>query len=276
MSRVRVVAIIPARMASSRFPGKPLLKVAGLPMIEHVRRRTVLCGRFSEVVVATCDAEIAEVVRGYGGMCLMTSPTHPGASDRVAEAARQLACTHVVNVQGDEILVRPDDLSRLLDAITEAPAVPAWNAVARIRRPEELHDRSVVKCAISGSGRMMFCVREFSRIPLDAGGGFEPIRIVLGILGYRRDFLDRYPMLARTPLEQAEAIDQSRILEHDIPLHSVEFAEGYPGINEPREVALVEHYLQKDSAQQAILRQVLEFVTERLPQPRPVAEGVRG
>ena len=109
-AHVRVAAIIPARMASSRLPGKPLLDIAGLPMIEHVRRRARRCRRFVEVVVATCDQEIAQAVKRYGGDVIMTSATHPAASDRVAEAMRHLDCTHVVNVQGDEILVLPEDL----------------------------------------------------------------------------------------------------------------------------------------------------------------------
>lgn len=255
-ARVRVAAIIPARMASSRFPGKPLLEIRGLPMVEHVRRRALLCKQFSDVVVATCDAQIAEAIRGFGGRCLMTSPSHPVATDRVAEAAKHLDCTHVINVQGDEALVLPDDLERMVGAIQAAPEVPAWNAVANIERAEELSDRSIVKCAVSCSGRMLFCSRDFSKLPRP-NDGFEPIRIVLGVLGYRREFLARYGALARTPLEMAEAIDQSRILEHDVVLRSVSFRRGYPGINEPREVAVVEAYLRDDPLQQAVLRDVL-------------------
>ena len=100
LSKTRVAAIIPARMASSRFPGKPLLEVRGLPMVEHVRRRALLCKEFSEVVVATCDREIAVAVERHGGVVVMTSSAHKAASDRVAEAMEGLQCTHVVNVQG--------------------------------------------------------------------------------------------------------------------------------------------------------------------------------
>jgi len=253
---VNVMAVIPARMASSRFPGKPLLTVKGLPMIEHVRRRTRLCRSFTEVVVATCDPQIAEIVTGYGGRYIMTSPSHPAATDRVSEAAQQLDCTHVVNVQGDEILVLPSDLEKMVRAIEVEPSVPAWNAVARIEGTEELHDSSVVKCALSASGRILFCSRDFSFLVGRLNEGTEPIRRVLGVLGYRRDFLEQYVTLGRTPLEQAEAIDQSRIIEHDVMLRSVEFSRGYPGINEPRELTLVERYLQHDAVQQAVLEQI--------------------
>ncbi len=256
MQIVRVAAILPARMASSRLPGKPLLHVHGLPMIEHVRRRALLCRGFAEVVVATCDREIAEVVEQYGGRYLITSPDHPVATDRVAEAMRQIDCTHVVNVQGDEILVLPSDLERFVDAITRQPDIPAWNAVARIEHVDELSDRAAVKCAVSHSGRVLFCSRDFSKLPV-IRGTYEPIRRLLGILGYRREFLERYGRMSRTPLECAEAIDQSRILEHDVTLQGVEFQKGYPGINEPREVTMVETVLANDPLQQTVLQEIL-------------------
>jgi 3-deoxy-manno-octulosonate cytidylyltransferase (CMP-KDO synthetase) len=222
--KARVAAVIPARMASTRYPGKPLLEVAGLPMVEHVRRRALLCGAFVEVAVATCDEEIARVIRGYGGRVILTSPEHPGGTDRVAEAARSINCTHVVNVQGDEILALPADLRRMVSSIEKGPETPAWNAVARVETASEM--------------------------------GFDPARILLGVLGYERGFLDRYGGLARTPLEKAESIDQSRVIEHDVELRAVPFSKGYPGINEKRDLPAVEESLRSDPAQQAVLRQV--------------------
>lgn len=251
-----MAAIIPARMGSSRFPGKPLLEIRGLPMVEHVRRRTALCPEFSEVVVATCDREIAAVVEGHGGRVLMTSPAHRAASDRVAEAMGQLACTHVVNVQGDEILVLPEDLSRMVKAIAAEPAGSAWNALAPIEAVEELDNPSIVKCVVSQFNRILFCSRDFSRLPRP-GGGFEPVRKILGILAYERSCLASYGGLARTPLEVAESIDQSRMVEYDIGVRGVDFSHGYPGINEPREVPLVERYLDEDAGQRDLLARTL-------------------
>ncbi len=255
--RVQVAAVIPVRMASSRLPGKPLLEVRGLPMVEHVRRRALLCRRFSEVVVATCDQEIAAAIEGYGGRCLMTSPGHPGATDRVAEAMQRLDCTHVVNVQGDEILVLPGDLERMVRAIEEEPEVPAWNAIAPLDEAGALSDQAVVKCAISATGAVLFCSRDFSHLASRLQAGFAPIWKILGILGYRRDFLERYAGLPRTPLEVAESIDQSRIIEHGVMLKGVPFSRGYPGINEPRELFLVQACLQEDPLQRSALEEVL-------------------
>ncbi|MDP3722462.1 MAG: 3-deoxy-manno-octulosonate cytidylyltransferase [Candidatus Omnitrophota bacterium] len=252
-----MAAVIPARMASSRFPGKPLLSIQGLPMVEHIRRRVLLCKRFSDVVVATCDREIQEVVERFDGRCVMTSPAHPAATDRVAEAARQLDCTHVVNVQGDEILVLASDLERMVRAIEAEPAVPAWNAVTMIEQASELSDPSIVKCAVSASGQVLCCFRDWSSLAPKLGPGYEPLRSIVGILGYTRAFLEQYTVLPRTPLEVAEGIDQSRILEHDILLRAVEFSRGYPAINEPREVAVVNRYLEDDPLQQAVLSEIL-------------------
>ncbi|MBI1952784.1 MAG: 3-deoxy-manno-octulosonate cytidylyltransferase [Candidatus Omnitrophica bacterium] len=252
-----MACIIPARMASSRFPGKPLVEIRGLPMIEHVRRRAALCKGFEEVVVATCDRQIAQVVERSGGRVLMTSSRHPAATDRVAEAAGKLDCTHVVNVQGDEILVLPRDLESLVQAIGQRPELAAWNAVASLETPGELGDPSVVKCVVSVSGRILFCGRNFSHLKA-AGNGAQPVRKILGILGYRQDFLQRYPGLARTPLETLESVDQSRILEHDVLLQGIAFPRGYAGINLPGEVKAVEHLLDQDPLQRAVLHQVLK------------------
>jgi 3-deoxy-manno-octulosonate cytidylyltransferase (CMP-KDO synthetase) len=252
----RIAAIIPARLGSTRFPNKPLLSIQGLPMVEHVRRRTALCRSFSEVVVATCDTEIQKVIESYGGRVIMTSPRHPGATDRVAEALQALDCTHVVNVQGDEILVRPEDLEILTAAIRAHSEGPAWNALGPIEKREQLSDHSIVKCVVSRTDKVLFCSRDFSQWPLKPP--FEPVRIILGLLAYERHFLTNFSRLARTPAETAESIDQNRILEHDFPLRGVSFPRAYPGINEPREVDLVDHILHSDSRQKALLSAILQ------------------
>ena len=252
---IRVAAVIPARMGSSRFPGKSLLNVRGLPMVEHVRRRTVLSGVFNDVVVATCDRAIAEAVEGYGGRVLMTAASHPGALDRVAEAMQALDCTHVVNVQGDEILVLPGDLRRVAEAVSREPAVEAGNAAAKIERPDELRDPSIVKLLISRTGRVLFCARRYELVPGDPSA--EAACKSVGIMAFTRAFLERFVRLPRTPLERAGGMDQLRILEHDLTLRTVWLERGYPTINEPREVALVETSLATDREQHAVLEQIL-------------------
>lgn len=261
MNEVKIAAIIPARMASSRYPGKPLIEIEGLPMIEHVRRRTLLCKEFSDVVVATCDQEIYDTVKKYDGNVMMTSHDHIMASDRVAEAAEHLDCTHVINVQGDEILVLPEDLAVMVDvimvdAINSSPEKLYWNATASIETEEELGDTSIVKCVLTAHGKIMYCARDFSS--LEPTNGFDPVHKILGILGYTRESLNCYKNLPRTPLEVSQSIDQSRIIENDLELFSVPFSGGYPGINEPREVEMVNTILKTDSRQKQVLHQIVK------------------
>ena len=257
MKKVKIAAIIPARMASTRYPGKPLIEIHGLPMIEHVRRRVLLCEEFSDVVVATCDTEIQEAIEVFGGRVLMTAKEHIMASDRVAEAVLNLDCTHVINVQGDEILVKPNDLNNMVDSIRLNPDGQYWNAIAKIEKPEELADTTIVKCVISTSGRILYCARDFSHLNLNST--FEPVRKILGILGYCWESLLAFSQLSRTSLEASQSIDQSRIIEHEISLLAVPFKKGYPGINDSREEQMVRQIIQKDSGQRSILKKILSF-----------------
>jgi 3-deoxy-manno-octulosonate cytidylyltransferase (CMP-KDO synthetase) len=252
---MQLVAVIPARMRSSRFPGKPLLKVRGLPMVEHVRRRVLLSQAVADVVVATCDQEIADVIEGYGGRVVMTSTSHPGATDRVAEAMEDLDCTHVLDVQGDEILIPPDDVAQVAQAIRAHPEVPAWNAVAPLEGEDELVDASIVKLCVSTTGRVLFCARHCDHSVVKELTR-KPIRKSIGVFGLARGFLERFVRLPRTPLEIASGIDQLRILEHDLVLQTVCLHRGYPTINEPRDVSLVEYRLEHDPRQREILEQV--------------------
>ena len=256
---MRVIAVIPARMASSRFPGKPLKEIYGLPMVEHVRRRAELSGAFSEVLVATCDEEIFRAVRRHGGRAVMTSPNHEAATDRVWEAAGAESSTHVVNVQGDEMLILPQDLERMVSEIRRRPEIPAWNAVGPIKNEKTLRDRSVVKCFISRTGRIFFCSREIPLCYWTGVESFEPLRCLLGVLAYRLDYLQCYAKLSRTPLEQADSIDQFRILEQDGLLQSVSFGQAYLGVNFPEELEEAERILASDTAQRDVLKKILEL-----------------
>ncbi|MBT6112694.1 MAG: 3-deoxy-manno-octulosonate cytidylyltransferase [Candidatus Marinimicrobia bacterium] len=256
MSDMKIVAIIPARMDSSRYPGKPLIDIEGLPMIEHVRRRTLMCNGFEDVIVATCDQDIFDVVKHFNGNVVMTSNEHIMASDRVAEVAEKMDCTHVINVQGDEILILPEDLSKMVKAINASPENMYWNATAPIDNEDELFDPSIVKCVINQQKKIMYCARDFSSLK-NLNGSFEPVRKILGILGYSKNALLNYSGLHRSPLEITQSIDQSRIIENDFPLFSVPFSVGFPGINDIREEKMVKVILKTNKRQKEILEQIL-------------------
>jgi 3-deoxy-manno-octulosonate cytidylyltransferase (CMP-KDO synthetase) len=205
------VAVIPARHASSRFPGKPLALIGGRPMVEHVYRRCHESGAFGEVLVATDDARIARAVEGFGGRVAMTSPACASGTDRVAEVAQGRPDVDVwVNVQGDEPLVAPEALAALA-ALFREPAVQMATLVRPLRE-EERGNPNVVKAVLALSGEALY----FSRadVPHVRGGGVAPPRWAhLGLYGYRRETLLTLARLPPSPLEQAELLEQLRALE---------------------------------------------------------------
>ena len=203
-----VVAVIPARYASTRLPGKPLLKETGKFLIQHVWEQARACSRLDRILVATDDVRIAEAVRSFGGEVVMTSPDHPSGSDRVAEAVRDLDCTRVINIQGDEPEVVPahvDTLVDLLEGAEMSTLATPFTEVTDASRPER------VKVVLDQAGFALYFSR--SRIP-HQNGTPSPAYLHLGLYGYTKEFLLRFVSLAPTPLEKAERLEQLRALEH--------------------------------------------------------------
>jgi 3-deoxy-manno-octulosonate cytidylyltransferase (CMP-KDO synthetase) len=158
---MKIVAIIPARMGSSRFPGKPLAPILGRPMIEHVYRRTNLCRALDDVIVATCDTEILEAVEAFGGKAIMTSPAHERASDRVAEAAADLDCDVIVMVQGDEPMTYPEMIAESLEPFLKGNEEAACvNLTARIKSQKEFEDPNTIKVVMDQDGFALYMSRE--------------------------------------------------------------------------------------------------------------------
>ena len=156
MNKIKIVAIIPSRMASSRLPGKPLIKIQNLEMIEHVRRRALLCKYFDNVIVATCDREIANVVLHNKGKVIMTSKNHIDCNERILEASKKINASHIVNVQGDEVLILPKYLEKICKMIKRNPKNSYWNAVSDIENKIELINDTIVKCYLSNDGNIKF------------------------------------------------------------------------------------------------------------------------
>jgi 3-deoxy-manno-octulosonate cytidylyltransferase (CMP-KDO synthetase) len=252
---MKIVAVIPAHMASVRFPGKILFPFHGLPMIEHVRRRALLSQAISDVIVATCDEDIARVIRGFGGTVVMTANTHKNGTTRVAEAAKNIDCTHVILLQGDEPLLLPRHVDAMADAMCANPGGDAWNATGPIENVDELDRHSFVKCAVSQSGRIMHCFRRtpgYSSLQLQQ----QFIRKILGIVAYRIDFLLKLATLPSAPIESAEFIEQMRILENDFMLQSVSVAPSLPSVNEPHEANVVLEYIRQNPEQKSLLEKI--------------------
>jgi 3-deoxy-manno-octulosonate cytidylyltransferase (CMP-KDO synthetase) len=253
---MKIVAVIPAHLASVRFPGKILFQFYGLPMIEHVRRRALLSKAVSDVYVATCDEEIATVIRGYGGKVIMTANTHTNGTTRVAEAVKDIDCTHVMLLQGDEPLLLPRHIESFAKAMASDPNGDAWNATGPIEHAEELDRHSFVKCTVGLNNRILYC---FRRTPgyssYDDQRSF--VRKILGIIAYRKEFLLKLTELPASAIEQAEFIEQMRIIEYGYTICSVQVSPSLPSVNEPGEADIVLDYIQDNDEQRALLELVM-------------------
>jgi len=217
-----IVAVIPARYASTRLPGKPLADLDGRPMIEHVYRRVAASKILSDVIVATDDLRIATRVHDFGGKVRLTKATHETGTDRLAEVAASLDCDVVVNVQGDEPLIDPLAVDELVAPFASDPTVQMTTLFRRIHHPSELADPNIAKVVIDRAGFAMY----FSRAPIphlrDPRGGWPPMYRHVGLYGYRRRTLLVLASLEPTPLERAESLEQLRALEHGIRIKAVE------------------------------------------------------
>ena len=233
----RIVAVIPARYASTRFHGKPLAELAGRPLIEHVYRRVTECRAIGTVIVATDDERIRRAVEGFGGRVQMTNPAHVSGTDRVAEVARALDCELVVNVQGDEPLIEPEMIQEALAPFAN-PALQMATLRRRIDDKADLVSANVTKVVVDRDGYALY----FSRTPIphhrDPGAPLEAWKHV-GLYVYRRKFLLEFARMAPTPLERLEALEQLRALEHGIRIAVVETRHQTIGVDTPEDLEKV-------------------------------------
>ncbi len=241
---MRVVGIIPARMGSSRFPGKPLAAIRGMSMIEHVYRRSLLSRCLDEVFVATCDEEIRRAVEEFGGRVLMTSHRHTRCTDRVAEAAGEVEADIVANIQGDEPLLNPEMVDQVVEPLLADRQVLCTTIIVEISRKSEETDRNVVKAVRSLDGNVLYFSRE--RIPTRQMGGTAPLFKQVGILAFTRHFLLKFDSLPETPLEQVESVDLMRALEHGYPVRGVLSNLESMGVDTPEDLARAEDLMKLD------------------------------
>lgn len=213
MTDSRILVLIPARMAASRLPGKPLLEMGGLPMIVHVLRRAELAG-IGRVAVATDTPEIAAVVTAHGGEAVITSPSHPSGSDRIFEALGTLdptrECEIVVNLQGDFPTISPDNIRDVLTPLADTE-VDIATLAAEIHTTEEALNPNVVKAVGSPVGPRRLRALYFTRATAPHGEG--PRYHHIGLYAYRRKALERFVSLPPSPLERQEKLEQLRALE---------------------------------------------------------------
>jgi 3-deoxy-manno-octulosonate cytidylyltransferase (CMP-KDO synthetase) len=235
---VSVVAIIPARFESSRLPGKALAPIAGRSMVEHVYQRASEARSVGEVLVATDDRRIFDAVEAFGGRARMTSPRHASGTDRLAEVAADLSCDLVVNDQGDEPLLHPSMIDAAIDPFQVDPDLQMSTLRRRITDPRDLHNPHVTKVVVDRDGFALY----FSRAPIPftrEGCPAAPAWRHVGLYVYRRECLLRLTALPPTAMEQSEALEQLRALEHGIRIRTVETQYDSIGVDTPEDLERV-------------------------------------
>ena len=254
----KVVAIIPARWESSRFPGKPLENICGKPMIQWVIDNVRKAQRVSEILVATDDKRIFDVVSKFGCRAVMTSKKHVSGTDRIAEVAADISCNIVINIQGDEPLLPPSNIDLVVQPMLLDSIIQVSTLMTPIRHVDELFDHNVTKTVADHNGFALY----FSRSPIpfncdqsrkasfqDQKDASKPENIKafkhIGIYAYRKSFLMQFSQLPNSSLENIEKLEQLRILENGIPIKITETQEDSIGVNCPKDIEKIQQLLKE-------------------------------
>jgi 3-deoxy-manno-octulosonate cytidylyltransferase (CMP-KDO synthetase) len=239
----KIVGIIPARWASSRFPGKPLHLIAGQPLLQHVWEQCRRARALDSVIIATDDMRIAEAAFNWGAEVSLTNPNHASGTDRIAEVAKKLrGVSHIINIQGDEPLVEPALLNRLARKMQCDPQIEMITAVHPFSDPADAQSPHQVKAVLDRKGRALYFSRHAVPYPREPSVPIQYFRHQ-GIYGYRRDFLLRFVRWQPSTLEKAEALEQLRALENGVNIHVVVTQSGSPGVDTPEDAAAIERQL---------------------------------
>jgi 3-deoxy-manno-octulosonate cytidylyltransferase (CMP-KDO synthetase) len=236
----KFVGIIPARWGSTRFPGKALHAIAGKPLLRHVWERCSRARSVDAVIIATDEMRIAEAAFSWGAEVSLTSARHASGTDRIAEVARKMrGVSHIINIQGDEPLVDPKLIDRLVRQMRRNPQIEMITAAHPFEDSSDVASPHQVKVVLDRSN----CALYFSRSAIP----FQRARAIAlrhqGIYGYRRDLLLQFVRWKQTPLEKAEALEQLRALENGVNIHVVVTRSGSPGVDTPADARAIERLL---------------------------------
>lgn len=248
---MNIIAIIPARMGSSRFPGKPLAMIHGVPMVGHVAFRVAMSPILSSTWVATCDPVIQEYCEKHGLNCVMTSDCHTRCSTRTAEALLKIEeitgkkANIVVMVQGDEPMTRPEMISAAIEPMLKDPTINVVNLMAKMETLKEFEDPNEVKVVVDLASDALY----FSREPIPSrkkGSEHVPMRKQVCIIPFRRDYLIKFNEMSETPLEIYESVDMLRILEHGDKVRMVPTEAHTWSVDTPEDLAHVIKLMKND------------------------------
>jgi 3-deoxy-manno-octulosonate cytidylyltransferase (CMP-KDO synthetase) len=243
---MQIIGVIPARMAATRFPGKPLADLEGRPLVRWVYESAAQCDDLDELLVATPDAEIVEVVEAFGGRAELTRDDHLTGTDRVAEvSSRHPAADVVANIQGDQPFVSPAMISALVGPYQRGDRPEMTTVAAPLDLEAGMHDPNVVKVVCDQRGDGLYFSR--SPIPFQRGEvvGSLPVYHHIGLYAFTREFLAQYSTMESTPLEQAEGLEQLRALEHGYRIRVCPIEQSVLEVNTPEELAKAVEFVQR-------------------------------
>lgn len=247
---MRTLAVIPARFASTRLPGKPLLNRTGKFLVQHVYEQVSQAHGVDAILVATDDARIEQAVRSFGGHVHMTAPEHPSGTDRIAQVVRELqkgersvpgalaaAFDLVLNIQGDEPEIEPGNLDRLIERMKREPAMPMGTLACPFPPHEDPRNPNCVKVVLNCAGQALYFSRGVVPYDRDAGGCSSSVTYLLhlGVYAYRPDVLLKLARLSPTPLERCEKLEQLRALENGIGIAVEQVERTSTGIDTPEQ-----------------------------------------
>lgn len=257
------IVVIPARFGSTRFPGKPLVRLHGHTMIWHVYHRSLEAATIDEVWVATDDERIFKEVVGWGGKAMMTRPDHASGTDRVAEVASQVPCDIVVNVQGDEPMIDPGVIDAVIEPLTKNPSIGIVTPITYFKTLEDFLDPSVAKVVRDSEGFALY----FSRSPIPYSRDHDGFKHVtgkgskidevlkgspffrhVGLYGYHKETLLRFCNLPPSKLENMEKLEQLRALEYGVPVYTVQVDYEGVGVDTPEDAQRVEAMMREENS----------------------------
>ena len=244
MEGIKTAAVIPARYGSTRFPGKALAEIDGKPMVIRVMEAAEKSDLIEEVYVATDDLRIKSTVEAAGGNAVMTSKEHKTGTDRIAEAAELIDAELIVNVQGDEPLIKSDTIAEALLPFKDNPELK-MSTLRRKLNPSDAENPNIVKVVVDKDNYALYFSR--SKIPFyrDQAGDGGTFYQHIGLYVYRKDFLIEYSKMDSTPLERAESLEQLRVLENGYKIKVIETEAKLIGVDRKEDIALVEKELKR-------------------------------
>ena len=253
---LKIIGVIPAHLNSLRFKRKILKDILGIPMIEHVRRRAERSRLLDEVLVASGDDEILNVVSENGGRVIKTYESHLNGTSRVTEIIKSKECSHVLIIQGDEPLIKEEHIKNMTTAIKKNPEIDSWNSLSEIILKEDLFKKNIVKAAINENNKILYCFRRSPSFSM-VENQLSYIKKIQGLIGFKKETLLKLELIDRPKCEIFESIEQLRIISYGLNLFGIMQKDQVPSINEEKDLEDLFIYLDKNKYEYKITQEII-------------------